>query len=158
MKNRIKMEKEISVLEDNVYKTYFDENAKQEVFVLPPIKSAEVWEHRISKDTNSYFRLPSSHWLFSSDFEIIYNWLPDFSDGKHDKVKQILISKLNWAEDDIVFFCINKSNILKTNWYFFINHWIDFLFAGDDCPIILSIHEQNILVFEPNGNLKIIHQ
>ena len=151
------MEKAISVLEDKVYKAYFNEDARYEVFVLNATTASKLWEDRISKDKNSYFRLLSSHWLFTSKFKIVNNWIHDFGKNEIANLKHELLSEINRNENESIFFIINKSNILKTTWGYFTNHWIDFLFAGDDCPILISENGNEVIIFESNGNVKIVY-
>lgn len=63
---------------------------------------------------------------------------------------------LNWSQEDLVLFCINKEIIIKTNYKTFLDNIFNFLELHDDCPILVNISKNNILdyiYFSSLGNI-----
>lgn len=143
----------LPVLSSSIFRDYFSDKADDKVFLLSNEDSEKIWTEKIDKKANSYFRLSDNNWLISDKSELIGKWIEDFNEEKMENVKSLLDNKLGWEDNDTIWYCINKNTVLETLWSSFKVLWIEFLYSGDDCPIILNSNiDYQAIIFRPIGD------
>lgn len=128
-------------IKKTIYGEYFDDKI-QDVYLLNKSSAFNIWSKYIDRNSNSFFRLDDSNpIILNASVKGYWRDLYDFEDLS--KLKNILLSILDWQDSDQIYFCLNKSTIIETNYSVLLNNIFSFLELYDDCPIIINCNKKN---------------
>ncbi len=137
------------------FREEFESIDLRNTFLLNRSEAEQIWGKYIDKELKPYHQLGSSHWLYFKGNKTIGSWLEAYNDEDYEKVRVILESEIIWASDDILYFCMSKYFVIKTTWSDFKTGWINFLMCEDEGPVLINeVNPENVLVFNPIGNIK----
>ncbi len=133
----------------------FEDVITENIFLLPRKEAENIWQICISQKGFSFFHLPNDNWLVTSNSISIGYWLDDFNNNIKENVKLFLSESIPWDNNDTVWFCMNKYNIIQSRWIDFKEQWINFLYSESDSPILInSNYEKCAIQFLAIGNFK----
>jgi hypothetical protein len=125
-----------------------------DIYLFAREESQQIWNKYIDGKSSSFFSLPDSNWLIIKNNINIGNWIEDYNNDIVENVQDIFNKKIDWADSDIVWYCISKCFILETSWFNFKKYWMSFIECEDDCPILLNESRfQQAVLFQPIGNI-----
>ena len=123
---------------NSFYAYAFEDISGSNIFQLSENLSETIWSEYIDKKADTYFHLSEDNWLINSGERSVVSWFEDFRGGNPSNVGNALKMAVSWSDEDIIWYCINKSSIIECFWREFQAFWIDFLCAHNDAPIIIN--------------------
>ena len=137
----------------------FEGENPQQTFMLSSDESKKLWAEKIDPNNFHYFKLGNEAWVTQTDTQLATNWVDSYNDDQLEDTTNALNAVEECKEDDIIYFCLNGSYIIESNWAEFKKHWRCFLCIYDDCPIVLHASSNTIaLIFSARGAIFIAKQ
>jgi hypothetical protein len=139
------------------YKEEFENVNSDNIYLLSKQNSASIWSQRIDKEANTYFYLPDNNWLVVAGYTNIGEWEKSFNSEEPKMVRDLLSKSVDWSNDEVVFFCINRDTVIETCWEVFTSYWINFLYCESDCPIIMTeSNRREAFIFRAIGDFLLV--
>lgn len=138
------------IITGTFYSEYFDESIK-DIYLLEKNLATKLWDLRIDPNANNFFRLDDNNPIIYNS-KSIGDWRSYYDQDDILGLQSYLNSNVAWKSDSLVFFCINRETIIKTNYNIFLNNIFNFLELHDDCPILLN-ESGECMYFAPFGNI-----
>ena len=117
-------------------------------------RSNILWDTFISKqvDHPDFFKKgdwPESKasWLDQGKWECVW-------DSDDNALPVLITEHIQWDNNTVVYFCINRKLIIESSWIVFKRCWKNFLFI-DDGPILIGKKRKETVQFSENGTFKI---
>ncbi len=146
---------ELTSVLDSDYKDYFEGANSRDVYLLSKTCANAAWEEAIDSKAKSYFDLPDDNWVVTCNSTSIGDWMTSYNDDERKPVSKILRRNVNWPEDTIIHFFVNRDIVFQSTWFNFIEAWDDFIAVEDDCPMIVPTtgKTEGAILFRPIGDI-----
>lgn len=132
----------------------FEDTDSSGIIALDKSSSLRIWNTHIDNAASSYFNLQQGNWIVKSNKSVIGKWISDFNSNESENIQSLLDTCVDWNNDDLIYFCISKFIIIKTNWLKFKELWINFITCEEDCPIIINERKTNAaIIFTAIGDI-----
>ena len=115
-------------------------------------RSAQIWNENISKKSPTADHFEKGEWPVSDLWDQEMSWQIPWDED--EDLPCAFIAFFPWEENQIVYFCYSKDNLIETSWSMFKKYWKNFLFY-DDKPILLGRRRKEVAIFEQNGFLRL---
>jgi transposase-like protein len=137
----------------------FEKERPHNTNLLSKASSNSLWQEKIDKQFLNYFQLTNDCWVIKTDMLITANWLDSYNNEQSDEIESVLNTINEWHDNHVIYFCINGSTVIESDWKEFKRYWKCFLCAFDDCPIVLNAAVAGVaLIFAPLGSVFIAKQ
>ena len=117
-------------------------------------RSMVLWDTFISKQVDHPDFFKKGDWPFDTNrWKATENWESQWDKDDIDLPEEIL-EHIQWDNNTVVYFCVNRSLVIETTWQVFKRCWKNFLFM-DDGTILIGKKRNEALQFMSNGNVKL---
>ncbi|WP_394128823.1 DUF2947 domain-containing protein [Shewanella maritima] len=118
-------------------------------------KSAmQVWNKWISNKSSRAEQFAKGDWAAKdSAWSVTEHWQSAW-DSEDNSLPEGLFEHIDWLDDDVVFFCYEKYQVIETRWDVFVRNWKCFLFF-DDGPLLIAPPHKQAVMFEQSGQFKL---
>lgn len=119
---------------------------------LTALRSAQLWSQFVSNQSPTADHFGDGDWIVAP-----HVWKDEISWQIHwdeeGDLPEIFIQHFPWDENQTIYFCYDKENVIETRWGLFKKYWKNFLFY-DDKPILLGRRKNEVAMFEQSGLVK----
>ncbi|MFQ6370277.1 DUF2947 domain-containing protein [Shewanella sp. YIC-542] len=127
---------------------------KAHIHPLSAKSAMEVWNRWISNKSSCAEEFTKGDWAIrSASWHLTDNWQNAW-DSDAPELPLPISEFIGWDDDEPVFFCIEKYDILETRWGIFKQHWKCFLFC-DDGPMLIHAKHRQAIWFTQDGNYRL---
>lgn len=77
--------------------------------------------------------------------KIVYNYSLDLKNNFYSSLALLLQEKLEYEDDDTVFFFRNRTTAVETTWINFKRNWIRFMFEGESSILMTPLSNMKVL-------------
>lgn len=142
------------VRENSLFQASFSAGARAVIRELTSEEATEVCKSHLGGKARGFFSLPDEHWIVGADCAIAGHWVEAYNADSPAEVATALTA-LPWQENDTVYFFTGRSLVTESTWGAFVNHWMDFLAAEDDAPIVMNLQRPwEALLFTSLGEIR----
>ncbi|MDR2206272.1 MAG: DUF2947 family protein [Flavobacteriaceae bacterium] len=140
-------------IKHSVYKEYFEKDTEK-IDLLSIEDASKFWISNIDDREDNFYKLLDKNPIIKNSIHIGH-WLEYYDNHNQSGLINFLHSKTSWSLDSIVFFCINKKTVIKTDYETFLKNVFSFLEVYDDCPLLVyqNINCNEFIYFAPLGNI-----
>ncbi|MEW6991674.1 DUF2947 family protein [Colwelliaceae bacterium 6441] len=117
-------------------------------------RSNVLWDSFISKSADHPDFFASGDWAFDHKTWTDNGKWENIWDSEEQALPQIILDNIQWDANTVVYYCINRKQVIETTWLNFKNCWKNFLFV-DDGTLLIGKKRQEVVQFSSNGHFKV---
>lgn len=130
------------------------ENIKLAIKPMTEERASVVWDTFISKHETHHDHFTDKDWPKNHD-----NWIDNGNwevrwESDDLSLPELITSHLNWENNTVVYYCLNRKMIIETTWGIFQQCWKNFLFV-DDGSFLLGKKRKEVVQFTSDGNYQV---
>lgn len=143
------------VIHESKYAEEFEGLSLNHTFLLSESNARIIWSRFIDASLKSYHLLDEFHWLISSESIVVGTWGEAYNEGAFTSLSDLIVSRIDWRDDDVVFYCISKVLVIKSTWSEFQLNWKRFLLCESDSVVLVNERDkESVLDFTALGTIK----
>jgi hypothetical protein len=131
-----------------------DEKSLLKIKLMTEQRAMVLWDSFISKNADHPDFFNKGDWAFDQA-----NWLDNGKwesvwESEEAELPKTIVENIQWDPNTIVYYCINRKQVIETTWLNFKACWKNFLFI-DDGTLLIGKKRTEVIQFNANGLFKI---
>lgn len=117
-------------------------------------RSIVLWDSFISKTADHPDFFKQGDWAFNKATWLDNGKWEGIWDSEESNLPPIITDNITWDPNTVVYYCINRKQVIETTWANFKVCWKNFLFM-DDGTLLIGKKRQEVIQFFDNGQFKV---
>ncbi|WP_103070100.1 DUF2947 family protein [Aquimarina sediminis] len=119
--------------------------------------SKQLWNEYVSEKHRHLILVKSDNdWKVNNviSFAKEWSWGASWNEGDYPAFEKNVKHRLDWKDDDIIYFFWGRYTATETNWKTLYKYWIPFMYE-DEMNTVVNPKSRNVLIIGVNGSIGI---
>lgn len=131
-----------------------DEKSRELIKPMSEQRSMVLWDSFISKSADHPDFFKQGDWAFNKETWLDNGKWEGIWDSDEKELPMAILNSVNWDPNTVVYYCVNRKQVIETTWANFKTCWKNFLFM-DDGTLLIGKKRQEVIQFFDNGQFKV---
>ncbi len=129
-------------------------NDKAQIKVMAEQRASVLWDSFISKTADHPDFFKTGDWPYDKNTWCDNGKWQGIWESNEAQLPSMIAQHIQWEDNTVVYYCINRKQVLETSWKTFKAHWKNFLFL-DDGSLLIGKKRNEVVQFTANGQFKV---
>ncbi|WP_206486416.1 DUF2947 family protein [Thalassotalea sp. G2M2-11] len=131
-----------------------DKVSLEQIKVMSEQRSAVLWDSFISRTADHPDFFKQGDWAFDSKTWCEHGKWQGIWESDDNALPTLIDDYIQWEDNTTVYYCINRKQVIETNWKNFKVCWKNLLFL-DDGTLLIGKKRDEVIQFKSNGHFKV---
>ena len=133
---------------------FIDEKSLNKIKPMTEQRAMVLWDSFISKSADHPDFFKQGDWAFDKATWLNNGKWEGIWDSNDTELPSAILDSIQWDPNTIVYYCINRKQVIETTWLNFKTCWKNFLFI-DDGTLLIGKKRTEVIQFSANGQFKV---